>query len=348
MKKRIMPLLLLALLLTAGTYRKPVFVSVGDGQPDSVWAIIKVDTSTLDTAKWKAFPIDSFVTVPDTAPVTVTYWFFYDDVNDKDSVFSTVEFLPDAAGGTGLDSATTVRLIKMSTWGIGAGADSSLRTERRIQYADTIGYNLTEQGGIAGATIPFYVYTVDTTGTGLTDGTGDSISIASTTLEDATGNPKDGGPTNANGQIQFTVTTGTWTVIAAQNGFHFDDSTYLVTTNDTVAIMGYAISIPPATVANTCNVQGTVRKIDGTALQFADVTLTLPENVRNTCDTTIVMARIIRTATDVNGQFNQDLIWSACMDNAKYTITIEHPDYSSIKDKLTVPSTATLALEWGK
>lgn len=77
MKKRIIPLLLLSLLLIAGNYNLPIHYSFGNVSVDSVWAIIQVDTTPLDTAKNTVFPEDTSFIVPDTAALNILFWWFY-------------------------------------------------------------------------------------------------------------------------------------------------------------------------------------------------------------------------------------------------------------------------------
>jgi len=160
--------------------------------------------------------------------------------------------------------------------------------------------NITEQGGIAGATIPFYVYTIDTSGTD------DTVSITSTGLEDATGSPKDGGPTNSAGFIQFTVTSGTWTVSATQSGYHFDDSSYSVTTNDTVAIWGYDRAVSTPSSADLSTVFGYIKDASDNPLIGCVVSATL-SNATNTGDTSgtsvIVGGTTVSADADTLGYF---------------------------------------------
>ncbi len=79
--KRLLLILVLLIVFAgtakAGTYDHSVQISTGQTVIDSVIAYIEVDNTKLDSAKWFVFPVDSFVTIPDTAALIIEYRFYY-------------------------------------------------------------------------------------------------------------------------------------------------------------------------------------------------------------------------------------------------------------------------------
>ncbi len=73
----ILVILLFAGTANAGTYDHSVQISTGQTVIDSVIAYWEVDNTKLDSAKWFSFPVDSFVTIPDTAALIIEYRFYY-------------------------------------------------------------------------------------------------------------------------------------------------------------------------------------------------------------------------------------------------------------------------------
>ncbi len=79
MKKLLLILVLMIVFVgtaKAGTYDHTVHLSFAGVSMDSVIAYVEVNNTKIDSAKWFVFPVDSFVTVPDTAVVNVTYLYY--------------------------------------------------------------------------------------------------------------------------------------------------------------------------------------------------------------------------------------------------------------------------------
>ena len=167
----------------------------------------------------------------------------------------------------------------------------------------------------------------------------------------ATGELAGVGITNASGFTYLTLIDGNTYNIMAMDPSYYDWETLDTVTFTTAApvdsVKGAKHPIDTATAANTCNVYGTVRGIDGTALPYATVTFTLPNEYRSTCDTSIIAATSVSTKTNGAGLFEQVLIYSSCLGDQTYTITIEHPDYKARTTKITVPDAASYEVLWG-
>lgn len=98
-------LLLAALLaaptnLIAGTYDKDIQIAAGGVSVDSVRLRVEVDNTQIDSALWASFPVDSFITLPDTAIVTLSYWYYFTDDNAEAIPYTTASEQIDAANRT--------------------------------------------------------------------------------------------------------------------------------------------------------------------------------------------------------------------------------------------------------
>lgn len=77
--KKIFPLLIilmLSLLTTAGTYKHSVHFSFAGVSMDSVKAYIDTNDVKIDSAVWKVFPNDTFLTVPTNVPASIEYLYY--------------------------------------------------------------------------------------------------------------------------------------------------------------------------------------------------------------------------------------------------------------------------------
>lgn len=265
-------------------------------------------------------------------------WFDIDTTNVDSSKIG--EWLVNNLGGGGGGSDTSsIKTMMFNNIFARLSSDTTLQVKADGTInGGVVDSNRTEQGGIAGATIPFLVYTIDTSGTD------DTVSITSVGLRDATGSPKDGGATFSDGSIQFTVTSGTWNVSAAQNGFHFDDSNYVVTTTDTVALYGYNLTVPAPPSADMCTVHGTVRS-NGVGVRRAKLIFIPPVGESNTCDTTLTFNEPVETWTDGDGNFSVALVKSKCFNGLEYTVTVYSNETIIVAEQsFAVPDNTTFLL----
>lgn len=103
---------------------------------------------------------------------------------------------------------------------------------------------------------------------------------------------------------------------------------------------------PPATQANYCNVWGRLTSMSGNGISGAQVTFVLPRPVANSCDSSAVVQRITTVRTDSTGYFNTDLVWSSCVDDSKYYVTVVSGHSSWKRAVITVPDTTSYRITW--
>ena len=104
---------------------------------------------------------------------------------------------------------------------------------------------------------------------------------------------------------------------------------------------------PTATAASTCRVWGFVRSAStGSLLKYAKVKFELAGTARNACDTAITVPAAYETETDGLGYFEADLVWSACMNNVAYNVTVYYDNNKTYTKSLTVPSLGTYRMVW--
>lgn len=115
------------------------------------------------------------------------------------------------------------------------------------------------------------------------------------------------------------------------------------TSSDTVSscysiahMPGDTSGFPVASTASTCRLYGTIRTGDGEAVPFARVTATVEKGATNTCDSTLMVGRSVRTWATSTGYFEIDLAWSSCLSDTTWTVTVDgrHVDESY---QITVP-----------
>lgn len=102
----------------------------------------------------------------------------------------------------------------------------------------------------------------------------------------------------------------------------------------------------PSVVDNVCNVYGYVIDASDSAVAYAKITFTLPKKVNNSCDTTLLIVKSKTTYTDGEGYFYLPLVYSSCLDDQKYKMTVEHPDVTDQTRDITVPDSATYRIYW--
>lgn len=119
----------------------------------------------------------------------------------------------------------------------------------------------------------------------------------------------------------------------------YDTVTYSADSTDTLE--GYNVSISAGTGASTCNVYGTAINIDGAAAAFARVVFSLKGEAVDTCNDIVIANFSIKVDADINGLFEQELIYSSCLGGKKYSVIIYHLDGSSKEFTITVPNAAT-------
>ena len=111
--------LLLASMASAGTYDKDIQIAAGDVGIDSVRLRVEVNNTKIDSALWTSFPVDSFITLPDTAILTISYWFYF---SDDAGTFTTAYEQIDAADKTTSVNNNVIGIYAVDT----SGTDDSV------------------------------------------------------------------------------------------------------------------------------------------------------------------------------------------------------------------------------
>lgn len=105
--------------------------------------------------------------------------------------------------------------------------------------------------------------------------------------------------------------------------------------------------IPTATAASTCRVWGYVRSAaTGSLLKYAKVKFVLAGTARNACDTAITLPMDTTVETNGLGYFECDLVWSACMNNVQYNMSVFYDNNKTYTKTITVPSLGTYRVVW--
>lgn len=300
-------------LVWCGTYNHLVHASSVD--LDSVRWRCYQEGNSVSTGKFTSFPDGDTVSLNDdyTYQIVYSYWF-----TGESAPITEIENVTQVTASVGvIDSIGKVGHVYGG-------------------YIDTIGLNINEQGGIAGANIPLHVIAYDT----LND---DSVSGVVITLQDASGTTKDNKITYSNGTQDFTVTAGDWTLVPDKAWYVFDDSTYTVSANDTIYVYGYLWS--PSTIVTSdsdkCTLYGYVIGADGYPLQFASVEIIQAENAYDTCNNRMVVRQILRTETNSGGIWGKAVLRSKCYDSENYyTIKVTYNGVSFEKS-IEVPDSAS-------
>ena len=116
--------------------------------------------------------------------------------------------------------------------------------------------------------------------------------------------------------------------------------------------LGTTIVTPP--LARTCIIYGYIGNTAGLKTRDVTLTFTLPDQVNDTCNGTVIIDRVSIAHTDAVGYWADTLIWSSCLGNqgvaassrAAYNVTIEYPNMSKITRQLVVPDSATHRVRW--
>ncbi len=135
---------------------------------------------------------------------------------------------------------------------------------------------------------PFRIYA--TVGT-------DTISGVFLEFSNATGTEGGNGITNSSGFVDKTVPDGTIQVEASHAGFTFNDTSYSVTADDTVAIVGTAFTPGTPAGASVCRIWGWVSNLSRVGVKEAIVTATISPDAFNLCDSTIPLVTIASATT---------------------------------------------------
>lgn len=161
-----------------------------------------------------------------------------------------------------------------------------------------------------------------------------AVGFAAVTVRTSPGNQLIGnGRTNINGSITAILTGGgnDYRVTTSAVLYNGADTTIdSLTGHDTIYVS--KITVEP----HTSRLYGTVTNALGDTLRFASVTIGLPRANFNTCDSTVMLNRSWKTTTDANGYFQVDLVWSSCLSDGEYIVTISKAGYAVQTKRLTI------------
>lgn len=201
--------------------------------------------------------------------------------------------------------------------------------------------NLTEQGGIAGGNLSLLIYTIDTSGV---DDTLDGVFV---TIQNESGVVKSALLTNSSGMANEIVTSGNWKLLASSHGYAFPDTQVSVSTNDTVAVLGYDLVVPPPSSGSVCRVFGYLYDLNQQPQPGVKISAHLPSGVSR-LGSTIVSPVSVATLSDSVGYFFLDLIPSDSLNpvGSVYEFTISRKDGTILRKRLAVPAQPTWQLSW--
>lgn len=132
---------------------------------------------------------------------------------------------------------------------------------------------------------------------------------------------------------------GTYTLKSYNVGYSFDSAVIVVSGNDGVTFKGRS-----SLRTNKAYVWGYLKNIDGTPVQLGSLYMTMPENAKNSCDSSIIIQRTVSCRTDATGYFvfPNPVTWSSCFNNTAYDLQIVVPGaIQTRKLKITVPDATT-------
>ena len=187
-----------------------------------------------------------------------------------------------------------------------------------ITYVDTIGVNLTEQGGIPGANrvLAFLV---------LNSADSSTITNVDIFVTDTVGNNKLGAFSHSGGTCSLIVADGIYSIRAQEGGYSFDAETITIAGDYTDTIWGESYDVGSSGLTGITRVYGLIYDVNYSPVPYATITATMADNAYNTCDTSIILNKIVTTKSSTTGLWILDLIHSACLSNDNsYDITIEY------------------------
>lgn len=156
------------------------------------------------------------------------------------------------------------------------------------------------------------------------------------------------GGTNSEGRCDFNLDADSFLVIASAPGFIFGAyDTLVVMGSGTDTVRGYRLDAGEPTSPSLCRVYGYVYSVTGIPSEEATVTAYLPRGVTRQGQL-IVSPFPTSTTTDSSGYFYLDLIPSDSLtgDDTRYEITIDRPDGTILRKRLTIPDATSWQLTW--
>lgn len=179
------------------------------------------------------------------------------------------------------------------------------------------------------------VYAIDTTGT---DTLLEDVNLTITNTSTGRAYPLE---TNSSGYNTWRLSDGTYELTGRETNHIFGYDTVTFSSDSTDTIFAYDVSINAVTGTNTCNVYGDVYSIDGQQASYAEITFSLAGDAVDTCSSVFLGSYSITTRANSNGRFQQELIYSNCLEDRKYNMTVKYRDGTTRTTTITVPRQAS-------
>jgi hypothetical protein len=249
-----------------------------------------------------------------------------------------------SSAGSGLDSATTSRILGRKIFGIaaGSGSDSTTLILRKVTtWGGFVDSNKTEQGGIAGANRTWNVYVFDTSGTDT------PIPSANVDVQLTNGTVKLRGTTVSSGLVTFTVTDGSWVLVSQETGYVLNNLSKTISGNSTDTVKGFDIQVGTPSSPALCRVFGYVYSVGAIPDDGAGVAAFLPSGVARSGNL-IISPFSVSTISDSLGYFFLDLIRSDSLipSGTMYDFIINRKDGTIVHKRVTVPNQSSWLLQW--
>lgn len=100
---------------------------------------------------------------------------------------------------------------------------------------------------------------------------------------------------------------------------------------------GDTSGFPIASSPSTCRLNGTVRDGAGAPVSHAWITATIPKAKVSSCDSTLLVQSTVTTRANKSGYFEIDLVWSSCLNDEKWKVTISKKGFTDRNYTITVP-----------
>lgn len=118
------------------------------------------------------------------------------------------------------------------------------------------------------------------------------------------------------GYYEFSLPDGTFIVLSRKAGYMLAPDTIVVAGSGSHYVDGYNTNR-----LNICTVYGYVTGLPRSGA-LAKITVSMPDKVSNTCDSTILATNTMEVNTSADGYFEFDVPYSSCFGGAKYVVTV--------------------------
>lgn len=177
-------------------------------------------------------------------------------------------------------------------------------------------------------------------------GTDDTLTNVGIDLYTLLGVHEVSGVTGNNGAFSPDSVIDSILAYAYKSGYTFDDTSYIFTGFDTVALYGYNIVLDTSATANVCLLYGYIEKTDASNVVGVPVYLTPPTGVYDSCNGTAISPERIGCRTDSTGKWQISALYSSCISDEnknQFTITAYTggDGQNTMTASVTVPDSAS-------